>query len=92
MKKCKDEILGIEEIFYLGFIEFVCLCKINVILLDFIMEGIGWVMCVVVVCEVDELEMSLLFLVIVGFISLYIGFFGMVWGIMYLFIVLGEVK
>lgn len=49
-------------------------------------------MCVVVVCEVDLFEISLFFLVIVGFISLYIGLFGMVWGIMYVFIVFGEVK
>lgn len=56
------------------------------------MEGMYCFMCVVLFCEVEKLELSFLFLVIVGLISLYIGLFGMVWGIMNVFIVLGEVK
>lgn len=43
-------------------------------------------------CEVEMFESYILFLGIVGFISLYIGLFGIVWGIMYLFMGLSVVK
>lgn len=77
-------------IFCVGFKEFVCLCKSN-INVNVVVDGIYWVMCVVLFCEVDNFESCLLFFVIVGFISFYIGLFGIVWGIMNVFIVFGEV-
>ena len=82
VKKRKDDIYGIEEIFYAGFTEFARLRKTNPGAPDFVMEGTGRAM----------RETSLPFLATVGSISPYIGLFGTVWGIMHAFIALGEVK
>lgn len=49
-------------------------------------------MCILMNCELEMLEIYILFFGIVGLISLYIGLFGIVWGIMYVFIVFGVVK
>ncbi|EGQ97345.1 protein TolQ [Vibrio cholerae HC-49A2] len=92
VKKRKDDIYGIEEIFYAGFTEFARLRKTNPGAPDFVMEGTGRAMRVAVAREVDSLETSLPFLATVGSISPYIGLFGTVWGIMHAFIALGEVK
>ncbi len=92
VKKRKDAIYGIEEIFYAGFTEFARLRKTNPVAPDFVMEGPGRAMRVAVAREVDSLETSLPFLATVGSISPYIGLFGTVWGIMHAFIALGEVK
>ncbi|HFG1952854.1 TPA: protein TolQ [Vibrio cholerae] len=92
VKKRKDDIYGIEEIFYAGFTEFARLRKTNPGAPDFVMEGTGRSMRVAVAREVDSLETSLPFLATVGSISPYIGLFGTVWGIMHAFIALGEVK
>ncbi|QXC58600.1 protein TolQ [Vibrio mimicus] len=92
VKKRKDDIYGIEEIFYAGFTEFARLRKTNPSAPDFVMEGTGRAMRVAVAREVDSLETSLPFLATVGSISPYIGLFGTVWGIMHSFIALGEVK
>ncbi|EEY44335.1 tolQ protein [Vibrio mimicus SX-4] len=92
VKKRKDDIYGIEEIFYAGFTEFARLRKTNPSAPDFVMEGTGRAMRVAVAREVDSLETSLPFLATVGSISPYIGLFGTVWGIMHAFIALGEVK
>lgn len=92
VKKRKDDIYGIEEIFYAGFTEFARLRKTNPGAPDFVMEGTGRAMRVAVAREVDSLETSLPFLATVGSISPYIGLFGTVWGIMHAFIAFGEVK
>lgn len=92
VKARKDNISGIEEIFYSGFTEFARLRRTNAGSPDFIMEGTGRAMRVSVAREVDELETNLPFLATVGSISPYIGLFGTVWGIMHAFIALGEVK
>ena len=92
VKKRKDDIYGIEEIFYAGFTEFARLRKTNPGGPEFVMEGSGRSMRVAVAREVDSLETSLPFLATVGSISPYIGLFGTVWGIMHAFIALGEVK
>jgi biopolymer transport protein TolQ len=92
VKTRKDDLTGIEEIFYSGFTEFARLRRTNAGSPDFIMEGTGRSMRVAVAREVEELETNLPFLATVGSISPYIGLFGTVWGIMHAFIALGEVK
>lgn len=92
VKARKENISGIEEIFYSGFTEFARLRRTNAGSPDFIMEGTGRAMRVSVAREVDNLETNLPFLATVGSISPYIGLFGTVWGIMHAFIALGEVK
>lgn len=48
-------------------------------------QCIDWVMDVIIQCEVEWFESCLLILVIVGFVVLFIGLFGIVWGIMIVF-------
>ena len=92
VKRRKDELMGVEEVFYSGFTEFARLHKTHANMPDYVMEGTGRAMRVAVAREVDELETHLPFLATVGSISPYIGLFGTVWGIMHAFIALGEVK
>lgn len=92
VKRRKDELMGVEEVFYSGFTEFARLHKTHANMPDYVMEGTGRAMRVSVAREVDELETHLPFLATVGSISPYIGLFGTVWGIMHAFIALGEVK
>ncbi|MGB2078258.1 MAG: protein TolQ [Vibrio sp.] len=92
VKTRKDELTGIEEIFYSGFTEFVRLRRTPGAQPEYIMDGTGRSMRVSVSREVESLENQLPFLATVGSISPYIGLFGTVWGIMTAFIALGQVK
>jgi biopolymer transport protein TolQ len=82
---------GMEGIFEVGFKEFVRL-KQGKSSNDFVLEGSQRVMRISLAREIDMLETLLPFLAMVGLISLYIGLFGTVWGIMNSFVALGNVQ
>lgn len=83
--------LGIEKVFRSGFREFVRLYKQEA-QPQAVMEGAERSMRVELARSEDELEQSLPFLATVGSISVYIGLFGTVWGIMTAFRALGNVQ
>lgn len=82
---------GVEQIFLVGFKEFVRLYKQEA-LPTAVMEGTERVMRVALAREEDELSDHLPFLATVGSISVYIGLLGTVWGIMTAFRALGSVQ
>ncbi|MFI4937197.1 MAG: protein TolQ [Candidatus Berkiellales bacterium] len=82
---------GAELVFRLGFREFVRLYKQEA-LPQAVMEGAERAMRVALSREEDTLEENLPFLATVGSISVYIGLFGTVWGIMTAFRALGSVQ
>ena len=82
---------GIEQLFRLGFREFVRLFKQDA-LPQVIMESTERTLRVALAKEEDELEQNLPFLATVGSISVYIGLFGTVWGIMTAFRALGHTQ
>lgn len=87
----KDNLDGLENIFYAGFKEFTRLSQQH---LDnkSILEGCQRAMRVAQAREQDKLEQHLSFLATVGSTSPYIGLFGTVWGIMTSFQALGAVQ
>ncbi|KEY90835.1 protein tolQ [Candidatus Photodesmus katoptron] len=89
VKKCKDKISGSEEIFYLGFREFIRLRKSNSNSPEFIMQSTKRSMRIVLSKRINELSTDLGFLATIASISPYIGLFGTVYGIMNTFISLG---
>lgn len=82
---------GIEVVFRAGFREFVRLYKQDA-LPQAVMEGTERAMRVALARKEEELEENLPFLASVGSISVYIGLFGTVWGIMTAFRALGSVQ
>lgn len=87
----RKEVNGSENIFLVGFKEFVRQRK-QAIPADAIMEGVQRSMRVAMGREVERLEMHLTFLATVGSVSPYVGLFGTVWGIMNSFRALGAVQ
>lgn len=83
---------GIEGVFKIGFREFLRLNKRDTIKPEVIMEGTERAMRVALVEEEEELEKHLPFLATVGSLSVYIGLFGTVWGIMSAFKALGSMQ
>jgi len=88
----RDEISGMEQIFYSGFKEFARLHSSGNRQQEMIMDGTYRAMRVSLSREIDELETHLPLLATIGSISPYIGLFGTVWGIMHAFIALSAVK
>ncbi len=88
----KNEIQGIESLFYAGFKEFARLRKSQIDNPQIIVDATHRAMRVALSREVDNLEIHLPFMATVGSISPYIGVFGTVWGIMNSFIGLGSVQ
>ncbi|HCH69964.1 MAG TPA: protein TolQ [Colwellia sp.] len=88
----KNEIQGIESLFYAGFKEFARLRKSQIDNPQIIVDATHRAMRVALSREVDNLEIHLPFMATVGSISPYIGLFGTVWGIMNSFIGLGSVQ
>lgn len=82
---------GIEQVFRLGFREFVKLYKQDA-LPQAVIEGTERAMRVALARKEEEYEQSLPFLATVGSLSVYIGLFGTVWGIMTAFRALGSVQ
>jgi biopolymer transport protein TolQ len=83
--------LGIEHIFRAGFREFLRLYKQEA-LPNVVMEGAERALRVSLAKVEEDLEAHLPFLATVGSISVYIGLFGTVWGIMTAFQALGQVQ
>jgi len=82
---------GAEQVFRLGFREFVRLYKQNAPRAD-ILSGSERAMRVALAREEEQLEQHLPFLATVGSLSVYVGLFGTVWGIMTAFRALGSVQ
>ena len=88
----RDELSGLEQIFYSGFKEFARLHRANNHAPEAVVEGASRAMRISMNRELENLETHIPFLGTVGSISPYIGLFGTVWGIMHAFIALGAVK
>ncbi|MDF7680254.1 Tol-Pal system protein TolQ [Enterobacteriaceae bacterium ESL0689] len=88
----RDDMTGVEQIFYSGFKEFVRLHRANTPAPEATVEGATRAMRIAMNREIEALEMHIPFLGTVGSVSPYIGLFGTVWGIMHAFIALGAVK
>lgn len=84
----RNELLGLEQIFYSGFSEFTRLSKQSS-KPEAIMEGAQRAMRVSLAKETARLEQHIAFLATVGSTSPYVGLFGTVWGIMTSFRALG---
>lgn len=87
----RDDLAGMEQIFYAGFKEFIRLQKQGRSQ-ESMLEGTYRTMRVALSREIDRLETNLSMLATIGSISPYIGLFGTVWGIMNAFIALAEVQ
>ncbi|MBN9287773.1 MAG: protein TolQ [Gammaproteobacteria bacterium 39-13] len=87
----RNQGLGIEQVFRQGFREFVRLYKQEAPP-AVVMEGTERALRIALTKQEDELEQHLPFLATVGSISVYIGLFGTVWGIMTAFRALGSVQ
>ena len=88
----RDELTGLEQIFFSGFKEFARLHNTGLRSQEMVMDGTYRAMRVSLSREVDDLETSLPVLATIGSISPYIGLFGTVWGIMHAFVALAAVK
>ncbi len=80
---------GIEKVFRKGFREFIRLYKQDV-QPEIILDGTERALRLALARQEEELEQNLPFLATVGSISVYIGLFGTVWGIMTAFRALGS--
>lgn len=88
----KNNLSGIENIFFSSFREYLRLAGQVNITVNAVMEGVNRVSDVILSREADQLERHIPFLATVGSISPYVGLFGTVWGIMHAFIALGNVQ
>ncbi|MDB6096078.1 MAG: tolQ protein [Francisellaceae bacterium] len=88
----RDSLLGLENVFVLGFKEFVRLHKANPSHPDAIVSGVERILKIAVHKETEQLETNISFLATVGSVSPYIGLFGTVWGIMNSLRALGSVQ
>lgn len=88
----KNNLLGIENIFFNGFKEFLRLSKNEKIPAEHILNGIERSIQVSIMRESNEIESHLTTLATLGSISPYIGLFGTVWGIMHSFVSLSGVQ
>ncbi len=87
----KQELFGLESIFFAGFNEFLRLRQRG-LRIEVMIEGVQRAMRVAHAREQDKLENQLAFLATVGSTSPYVGLFGTVWGIMTAFQALGHVS
>lgn len=83
---------GLENVFRTGFREFLKLNKKEAMSQEIIMENTERAMRVALVEEEEQLERHLPFLATVGSVSVYVGLFGTVWGIMTAFKALGTMQ
>lgn len=88
----RDSAEGLEHIFKTGFREFLKLNKKDLMAPQQVMEGTERALRIAMVEEEDNLEKHLPFLATVGSISVYVGLFGTVWGIMSAFRALGTAQ
>lgn len=87
----RQTVWGIESVFRYGFREFSRLFKQDVAP-SVVMDGAERAFRVALAKEETQLEAQLPFLASVGSISVYIGLFGTVWGIMTAFQALGQIE
>jgi biopolymer transport protein TolQ len=83
---------GLENIFRMGFREFIRLNKNEGVTPDIVMQNAERAMRVAFAEEEEHLEKHLPFLATVGSVSVYVGLFGTVWGIMTAFRALGTMQ
>lgn len=83
---------GIENIFVLGYLEFLRLRKQPQVASATIIEGVQRALRIALHRETDKLDMHLTPLATIGSVSPYIGLFGTVWGIMNSFHALGGLQ
>lgn len=88
----REGLSGSEQIFYVGFKEFIRLQQANPDSPEAIIQGSSRAMNLALNREVEQLENYIPFLATVGSTSPYIGLFGTVWGIMHSFMGLSAVK
>jgi len=88
----KENLLGVESIFYAGFNEFLRLKQREGMSSQAILDGTQRAMRIANSREQDKLEQHLSFLATVGSTAPYVGLFGTVWGIMTSFQALGAVQ
>ncbi|AFP85018.1 Tol-Pal system protein TolQ [secondary endosymbiont of Ctenarytaina eucalypti] len=88
----RDNLSGLERIFYSGFKEFARLHRANSRASSSVVKGASRAMRISMNREVEALETHVSFLGTIGSISPYVGLFGTVWGIMNAFVGLGGVK
>ncbi len=88
----REAISGAESIFKAGFREFMRLAKNEHLTPAIVHESAERAMRVALAKEEQKLEIHLPFLATVGSISVYIGLFGTVWGIMTAFRALGSMQ
>ena len=88
----RDGLSGSEQIFYVGFKEFMRLQQVSPDAPAANIQGTSRAMNLALNREVETLESYIPFLGTVGSISTYIGLFGTVWGIMHSFMGLSAVK
>lgn len=88
----KQNLTGLEAIFYAGFKEFLRFRKETGATINAIIENTRRAMSVAQMREQDKLEKHLPFLAIIGSTSPYVGLFGTVWGIMTAFQALATVQ
>lgn len=82
---------GLENIFYVGYVEFAKQRKQNVAP-EIILNSLQRVMKIALTREIARLDKGLSTLATIGAVSPYIGLFGTVWGIMHSFHALGNVQ
>jgi biopolymer transport protein TolQ len=88
----RDQLAGLERVFFAGYQEFVRLRRQEGASPDAVMDGAQRSMRVTFAREIDDLETHLPLLATIGSVAPYVGLFGTVWGIMHSFIALGGVK
>lgn len=88
----RDNLHGLEHIFYSGFSEFTRMSKQSSAAPEAIVDGAQRAMRIALAREITRLEQHLSFLATVGSTSPYVGLFGTVWGIMTSFRALGAVQ
>ncbi|PLK58686.1 protein TolQ [Candidatus Palibaumannia cicadellinicola] len=87
-----DNLGNSEQIFYVGFKEFIRLHSAKTTFPAAVVEGVSRAMRISMNRELEALETNVSVLGNIGSISPYIGLLGTVWGIMHAFIRLGAVK
>ncbi|KGQ71015.1 colicin uptake protein TolQ [Chelonobacter oris] len=92
MDNRRDALNGSEQIFYVGFKEFLRLQQTASSTPESIIQGTSRAMNLTLNREIEEVENRIPFLATVASISPYIGLFGTVWGIMHAFMALSNVK
>lgn len=92
MDNRRDGLSGSEQIFYVGFKEFLRLQQTASSTPESIIQGTSRAMNLTLNREIEEVENRIPFLATVASISPYIGLFGTVWGIMHAFMALSNVK